>query len=65
MNESEEAFEDLDIFESGEENAKLLAISILLQGDEEVAEFTERIAKFAIEFAQKGSWSDSVTKTAI
>ena len=65
MSESKEAFEDLDIFESGEENAKLLAISILLQGDEEVAEFTERIAKFAIEFAQKGSWSDSVTKTAI
>ena len=65
MNESEEAFEDLNIFESGEENAKLLAISILLQGDEDVAEFTERIAKIAIEMGQSGSWNDSVTKTTI
>ena len=65
MNESEEAFEDLNIFESGEENAKLLAISILLQGDEDVAEFTERLAKFAIEMGQSGSWKDSLTKTAI
>ena len=65
MSESKEAFEDLDIFEAGDANAKLLAISILLQGDEEVAEFTERIAKFAIEFAQEGSWNDSLTRTAI
>ena len=65
MSESEEAFENLDIFESGEENAKLLAISILLQGDENVAEFTERIAKFAIKFAKEGSWNDSRTRTAI
>ena len=65
MSESEEAFEDLNIFESGDENAKLLAISILLQGDEDVAEFTERIAKIAIEMGQSGSWNDSLTKTAI
>jgi uncharacterized protein (TIGR02145 family) len=65
MSESEEAFEDLNIFESGDENAKLLAISILLQGDEDVAEFTERIAKIAIEMGQSGSWKDSLTKTAI
>ena len=65
MSESEDAFEDLDIFKSGDENAKLLAISILLQGDENVAEFTERIAKFAIEFAQEGSWNDSLTRATI
>lgn len=65
MSESEDAFEDLDIFKSGDENAKLLAISILLQGDEDVAEFTERIAKFAIEFAQEGSWNDSLTRATI
>ena len=65
MSESEEAFEDLDIFKSGEENAKLLAISILLQGDEDVAEFTERLGKFAMELAQSGSWNDSLTKAAI
>ncbi|MBR5693497.1 MAG: fibrobacter succinogenes major paralogous domain-containing protein [Fibrobacter sp.] len=65
MSESEDAFEDLDIFKSGDENAKLLAISILLQGDEDVAEFTERIAKFAIKFAQEGSWNDSLTRATI
>jgi uncharacterized protein (TIGR02145 family) len=65
MSESEGAFEDLDIFKSGDENAKLLAISILLQGDEDVAEFTERIAKIAIEMGQSGSWNDSLTRTAI
>ena len=65
MSESEDAFEDLDIFKSGDENAKLLAISILLQGDEDVAEFTERLGKFAMELAQSGSWNDSVTKTTI
>ena len=65
MSESEDAFEDLDIFKSGDENAKLLAISILLQGDEDVAEFTERIAKIAIEMGQSGSWNDSLTKADI
>ena len=65
MNKSSDAFEDLDIFGSGEENAKLLAISILLQGDEDVAGFTERMGKFAMELAQNGSWNDSATRTAI
>ena len=65
MNEPSGAFEDLDIFKSGDANAKLLAISILLQGDEDVAEFTERIAKFAIKFAQEGSWNDSLTRATI
>ena len=61
----EDAFEDLDIFKSGDENAKLLAISILLQGNEDVAGFSERIAKFTTEFAQEGSWNDSITRAAI
>ena len=65
MSESKEAFEDLNIFEAGEENAKLLAISILLQGEEDVADFTERIGKFAIELAEKGVWEDSVTRATI
>ena len=65
MSESEDAFEDLDIFKSGDENAKLLAISILLQGNEDVAGFSERIAKFTTEFAQEGSWNDSITRAAI
>ena len=65
MNESSGAFEDLDIFKSGEGNAKLLAISILLQGDEDVAGFTERLGKFSMELARSGSWNDSVTRTTI
>ena len=65
MNESDGAFEDLDIFKAGEGNAKLLAISILMQGDEDVADFTERLGKFAMELAQSGTWNDSVTRTAI
>lgn len=65
MNESDGAFEDLDIFQSGDGNAKLLAISILLQGDEDVAGFTERIGKLALELTENGSWSDSITRNAI
>ena len=65
MNESKDAFEDLDIFKSGDGNAKLLAISILLQGDEDVAGFTERIGKLAQELTENGSWNDSATRNAI
>ena len=65
MNESSDAFEDLDIFKSGEGNAKLLAISILLQGDEDVAGLTERLGKFAMELAENGSWNDQATRTAV
>ena len=65
MSESKEAFEDLDIFKSGEANAKLLAISILLQGDEDVAGFTERLGKFSMELARSGTWNDSATRTAV
>ena len=65
MDGSKEAFEDLNIFGSGEGTAKLLAISILLQGDEDVAGFTERIGKLAMELAENGTWNDSVTRNAI
>ena len=65
MDESGDAFEDLDIFKSGDGNAKLLAISILLQGDEDVAGFTERIGKLAQELTENGSWNDSATRNAI
>ena len=42
-----------------------MAVSILLQGNEDVAGFSERIAKFTTEFAQEGSWNDSITRAAI
>ena len=65
MNESSDAFEDLNIFETGEGNAKLLAISILMQNNVNVADFTERTGKLAMELAEKGSWEDMDTRASI
>ena len=57
--------EDLNIFESGDGNAALLAVSVLMQGDVDVAGLTERIGEFSIALAEGGSWDDADTKTAI
>lgn len=55
--------EDLNIFESGDANAALLAISILMQGNQSVAGLTERMGNFRIALASKGKWDDAKTKT--
>ena len=57
--------EDLNIFESGDGNAALLAVSVLMQGDADVAGLTERMGEFSISLAEGGSWDDADTKTAI
>ena len=57
--------EDLNIFESGDGNAALLAVSVLMQSDVDVAGLTERMGEFSIAIADAGSWDDSDTKTAI
>ena len=57
--------EDLNIFESGDGNAALLAVSVLMQGDADVAGLTERIGEFSISLAEGGSWDDADTKTTI
>ena len=57
--------EDLNIFESGDGNAALLAVSVLLQSDVDVAGLTERMGEFSISLAEGGSWDDADTKTAI
>ena len=57
--------EDLNIFESGDGNAALLAVSVLMQSDVDVAGLTERIGEFSISLAEGGSWDDADTKTAI
>ncbi len=57
--------EDLNIFESGDGNAALLAISVLMQADVDVAGLTERIGKFSIAVAEGGAWEDSDTKAVI
>ena len=57
--------EDLNIFESGDGNAALLAVSVLMQSNVDVAGLTERIGEFSIALAESGSWDDADTKTAI
>ena len=64
--------EDLDIFSKGEGNAALLAISVMMLGglgdDSEKsseAELTERLAKFAADIEEDGTWDDEKTKAAI
>ncbi len=57
--------EDLNIFETGDGNAALLAISVLLQSDVDVAGLTERMGEFSISLAEGGSWDDADVKTVI
>lgn len=57
--------EDLDISKSGDGNAALLAISVLMQSDVDVAGLTERLAGFANAFAENGAWEDAETRAAI
>ena len=57
--------EDLDISKSGDGNAALLAISVLMQSDVDVAGLTERMASFGDAFGEKGTWNDDDMKTAI
>ena len=57
--------EDLNIFKTGDGNAALLAVSVLLQSDVDVAGLTERMGEFSIALAEGGSWDDADTKTAI
>ncbi|WP_295067155.1 fibrobacter succinogenes major paralogous domain-containing protein [uncultured Fibrobacter sp.] len=58
-------FEDLNIFKSGDDNATLLAVSVLMQSDLKVAKLTERVNDVATDIAKDGSWDDDKTKTEI
>lgn len=60
-----EAFENLNIFESGDGNAALLAVSVMMQGDTDVDGLVKRLDKFDDSFAESGKWKDSETKKAI
>ncbi len=57
--------EDLNIFKSGDGNAALLAVSVLMQSDVDVAGLTERMGEFSVAIAEGGSWDDADTKVAI
>jgi len=60
-----EEFENLNIFESGDENAALLAVSVMMQAETDDAGLAKRVDKFADSFVETGEWKDSVTKKAI
>ncbi|MBO7511545.1 MAG: hypothetical protein J6T54_01030, partial [Fibrobacter sp.] len=60
-----EEFENLNIFESGDGNAALLAVSVMMQGDADAAALAKRLDKFDDSFAETGKWKDSETKKAI
>ena len=60
-----EAFENLNIFEAGDENAALLAVSVMMQAETDDAGLAKRVEKFADSFAESGKWKDSDTKKAI
>ena len=53
-------FEDMNIFEPGDGNAALLAVSVMMQADADVAELEERLDKFDDAFAATGTWNDDV-----
>lgn len=57
--------EDLNILNSGDGNAALLAISILMQGDRTEAELTEFLTKFASDLENDGKWDDENTKMEV
>ena len=52
--------EDLDIFSTGDGNAALLAISVLMQHDlESAADLTELLTAFASDIEEDGKWDDA------
>lgn len=57
--------EDLNIFGPGDGNAALLAVSVMVQGDADVAALAKRIERFEDSFAESGVWNDPETKKAI
>ena len=61
----ENNFEDLNIFSAGDDNAALLAISIMMQGDLKEAAFSERLTYFAQDLEVEGEWNNEKVKAAI
>ena len=60
-----EDFENLNIFESGDGNAALLAVSVMMQAETDDAGLAKRLDKFTDSFAETGNWKDSATKATI
>lgn len=51
--------EDLELFGSREDDAQLLALTILLQGNRSDAEFKSLLTEIATDIAEDGVWNDS------
>lgn len=60
-----ESFEDLNVVGSGKGDAALLAISILLQGDRDIAHLTELLSELSKDLEIDGEWSNGETRRAI
>ncbi|PZW72574.1 fibrobacter succinogenes major paralogous domain-containing protein [Fibrobacter sp. UWR1] len=57
--------EDLDVFGEGDQNAALLAMSILLQGDRSEADLSALLASFGKDIEEDGTWDDKATRGTI
>ena len=60
-----EEFEDMNLAEPGDGNAALLAVSVLVQADGDVAELEARAGGIASSIASSGSWDDAEAKMAL
>lgn len=57
--------EDMDVFGEGDQNAALLAISILLQGDRSEADLSGLLASFSKDIEEDGKWDDKAIRGTI
>ena len=57
--------EDLDVFGEGDQNAALLAMSVLLQGDRSEADLSALLASFGKDIEKDGKWDDAATRKKI
>jgi hypothetical protein len=64
-NEGFKDSEDMTIFGTTESDAALLAVSILLQGDLNEGEFSQRLAQFSASLGETGKWDDAMTVEVI
>lgn len=65
VEEDAESFEDLNIFKTGEDDAVLLAISVLMQGDRSEAELSELLANYSYDVESDGIWNNEEAKAEI
>lgn len=58
-------FEDLNIFETGDADAALLAVSVMLQGNRGEGDLVEVLTKFSLDLERDGAWNDEGLKANI